>query len=403
VKVVAIPAITSALTAGLSVLFFIGLSRVYGDTTLGRIILIQAAAALVQVVCIPSSWVYLLGASGPHEIVERYSHGQAVEWAGTAVGLAIMAVVSAVSGVWERELLLSYFALSIAASSSCLGYLRATSSWRRYVAWVLMPNMIRLPLVWATPAIVGAGIMPNLAGSLAAIIACYFLVPELFRLVTISVPLVIEKFEWQGLTRIVAGARRIMHNWLFDLGSAATDQADKLLVGSLLGPHVLVAYFFGRRMGGLAVMVTEPIYWELYRRNAARSDRRDLERVWWKGLASAFVLWSLMAGAVGLAILTPPVARFLPNAIVGLFGVFLGVMLLDGLSAANRWSRYLAQAAGRATRLLVVRLSIFGVFAVTLALLAPRLPTWGVVLAMLASLACESAYVRVLHTTAAAT
>jgi hypothetical protein len=397
VKVFAVPVIASALTAALSVVFFVELARTYGDSTLARIIMIQATAALVQIITIPSSWVYLLGAIGRREVVERYSEGQAVEWAGIAVGTVFVLAGGAIAGGRAAGLLVAFLSLAVAASSSCLGYLRATADWRRYVTWVLMPNLIRLPLIWATPLLMRKGILPDLSHDVAAIVACFFLVPELCRLAAIYMPLAAKTFEWQGVRRTLAGARHILHNWLFDLGSALTDQADKLLVGALLGPQILVTYFFGRRLGSLAVMVTEPMYVELYRRMLTGAAPVTAWRTWLKGLGAAVALWAMMASMVGFLILTPAAVRYLPDAVVAFVGVLLAVMLLDSLSAANRWSRYLAQAANRSAMLLAFRLLVFAVFAASLAALARRIPVWGVVLAMLASLACETAYLGRLH------
>jgi hypothetical protein len=393
VKVFAIPTTTSGLTAALSVLFFVGLSRVYGDTMLGQIILVQAAVALVQVALVPSSWVYLLGGTGEADLARKYSEGQLVEWAGISAGALMVAAGSAVIGERAAGAIPLFLSLAIGASSSCLGYLRATGRWRLYFLWVLTPNLIRVPLVWATPALVAAGVLPDPMGSRTAIAIGYFLVPDLARLGAIYVPIAAAHFAWPGVARTARAARRILRNWLFDLGSAVTDQADKLIVGAVVGSQVLVAYFFARRMVIVTVMVTEPMYWEFYRRRAADIARIGLADTWFRGLASAVLLWSAMAAIISLAIRTPLVGVYIPNAIVSMIGMFLAVMLLDGLFAANRWSRYLAQASDRSVQLLVVRLAVFGVFAVTLALLAPIFPIWAVVVAMLAALGCEAAYV----------
>jgi len=391
-KALAIPTMTSGLTAGLSVLFFVGLSRVYGDAVLGQIILVQAAVALVQVALVPSSWVYLLEGAGRVNLVRRYSEGQVVEWIGIAGGALVVAIASTVFGQRASGSFPLFLSLAIGASSSCLGYLRATASWRRYALWVLTPNLIRVPLVWGASTLVGAGVLPDLTDNRVAIVFIFFLVPDLVRLGCIYVPLALDNFRWPGIAKAAHAARAILRNWLFDLGSAVTDQADKLLVGALLGPHMLVAYFFARRMVVVTVMVIEPMYWEFYRAQAADSERTGPAAAWFKGLLAAILLWSATAAAIVIAIKTPSVASFVPIAIVSMLGPFLAVMLLDSLFAANRWSRYLAHATGRSTQLLVVRLSVFGVFTVMLALLAPIFPIWAVVLAMLAALGCETGY-----------
>jgi hypothetical protein len=139
------------------------------------------------------------------------------------------------------------------------------------------------------------------------------------------------------------------------------------------------------------------MYVELYRRMLTGAAPVTAWRTWLKGLGAAVALWAMMASMVGFLILTPAAVRYLPDAVVAFVGVLLAVMLLDSLSAANRWSRYLAQAANRSAMLLAFRLLVFAVFAASLAALARRIPVWGVVLAMLASLACETAYLGRLH------
>lgn len=397
-KVLAIPTLASGLTAALSVLFFTGLSRVLGDSLLGQIILVQAASAVVAMTCIPQCWVYLIAAQRPEELVARYRHGFTAELTGMSLGAVVIATLTLLSTAdkWHGALLV-YASLAVQASSSCLGWLRANESWGRYTLWVLGPNLIRVPLIWATPSLVAHGWLPDARGDQALAMALYFLAPDLVRWLVIAVPIAIKHYRWPPLRETARATVIILQNWLFDVGSALTEVTDKVVVGTLLGPQALVAYFFARRLGIVATMVCEPFYAEQFRRAVATTDRgmraQRQTLAYKQGLGLAFGLFIAMTVAIALALRIPLLADFVPAAVLALLPLFGLVLLLDCLLAANRWSRYIAQLNGGNARLLAVRIVLFGLFAFNVWLFGSLLSGLGLALAFALTWLLEAGYI----------
>ncbi|QMW23910.1 hypothetical protein [Sandaracinobacteroides saxicola] len=366
---VAIPTIASGLTAGLSVLFFLGLADRFGDRMLGEIILVQSAVAILQMLMIPGSWVYLLGAPDRPALETRYGEGVALELTGLLVGLALILAVTALAplagaghltaGAWAM-----YLSLATTAMSSCMGWLRATESWGRYLVWLILPNLLRVILVAATPLLVQLGLLPANAGR-AQLILFFFLLPDAIRIALIYLPLAVRHFRWQGVANTVAGARLILRNWLWDVGSAMTDVADKLVVGALVGPQMLVVYFFARRIGVATVMVTDPYYAEHYRRIAQLLANRGAawRRAWGRGVGLALALFAATVAGIMLALAIPMIARYVPDTVVQSLPLFIALMLFDSLIAGNRWGRFLVQLDGGAKRLFRLRILFFALFA----------------------------------------
>lgn len=392
-KSFAVPTITAGLAAGLSVLFFLGLADRFGDVVLARIVLLQASVALLQMLLIPSAWVYLLGAGRGDDADFRYSQGISLEWASTGLGVLIILAVGLVIGSAADGAIFMFLSLATQASASTLGWLRAHDSWRRYVAWVLLTNGIRPVLIWLSPALVKAGLIPDVGGDVQLIALIFFLLPELVRLALIYLPMLVRHYRWPGFAACRAGATHIYKNWFFDVGSAATDQADKLLVGGLLGPQILVAYFFARRIGIVTVMVTEPFYWESFRRSRLGAAVPRYFTTWLQGIGFAGLLWVALVAGLLVTLQIPALARFVPDAVIEYLPLFFAVVLFDGLSAANRWSRFLAQITGQSLELLGVRLLSFGVFASVLVAISGAATVWSVVLAMAAGWCLDTFYV----------
>lgn len=394
-KAFAVPTATSGLAAALSVLFFLGLASRFGDAMLGQIILVQTAAALAQIACIPNCLVYLLGAPAGANVEARYCEGLSLEWAGTLAGLGIVALGQMLAGPAGEGAVLMYLSLALQASTATMGLARVQDQWRRYMLWILLPNLLRVPLVWGWPWVVAAlGWDSSTAISRSVIIFLCFLVPDIIRFLALYLPTALAHFRWPGVAAVRTAARQIYRNWFYDVGSAATDQADKLFVGGLFGPQVLVAYFFARRIGVVTVMVTEPFYMEMYRRSETGASQMRVAVIWLRGTGFAVAIWAGMALAVALTIQIPGLAEFVPEAVVTLLPMFVAVMLLDSLFAANRWSRFLAQMTARAVQLFGVRMVAFGLFALVAMLAAPTMPVWGVVLAMAAAWLAETFYIR---------
>ncbi len=390
------PTLATGMSAGLSILFFLGLANHYGDTMLGEIILVQTAVALVQIALIPNCMVFLLGSSAGVKVEARYSESLVLEWLGTAAAFAVIAAAQAQLGAVADGATAILVSLSTQASAATMGIARLRTRWRRYAFWVLAPNLIRMPLVWLLPVFGPQLGVPDLAGDRAAIIIVYFMLPDLVRLLVLYVPEALASFRWPTLVATRQAARQIYRNWFFDIGSAATDQTDKLVVGALFGPAVLVAYFFARRIGVATVMVTEPFYLELFRRRSTGAPAPGWVGIWRRGAGFALAIWATLAIALATIAVLPIAAEILPEAVVTMLPMFLVVMLLDSLLAANRWSRFLAEVTGRAMQLLALRIVAFAGFAGVAWLTAPVWPVWGIVAAMAAALLVDGLYVRAL-------
>lgn len=398
-KVFAIPTLASGLTAAMSVLFFTGVSRVLGDDLLGRIILTQSAVALVVMGCVPQCWVYLLAAKGRAELVARYRLGFSAELFGFALGVLLVGLALTLPGAdrWRGGLII-FASLAVQSSSSCLGWLRATESWWRYLLWVLGPNLLRVPLIWATPWLVSHRWLPDAQGAPAMAMALYFLLPDMVRWLAIAAPIALRHYKWPGFRNTAIAARQILQNWLFDVGSALTDVADKVVVGTLLGPQTLVAYFFARRLGIISTMVCEPLYAEKYRRVVLLTDplaRSDSQSTSFRhGLALALAMFIVMMATVVVATQVPPLAQMIPAAVIAMLPLFALVLLADCMLAANRWSRFLVQLNGGSSQLLVVRLAIFVLFALNVWWLGDLLAGLGLALAFGLSWFLEASYVQ---------
>ncbi|PZN92993.1 MAG: hypothetical protein DCF31_14155 [Alphaproteobacteria bacterium] len=399
-KVFAIPTVTAGVTASLSVLFFTGVSQVFGDTLLAGIILTQASVALVQLAMVPQGWVYVIGSPDPETLKKRYSQAMTLELAGIALALTLILVALQLpwfarleAGVGAVPL---FFSLVIQGSTSCMGRLRATENWLGYCLWNLTGNAIRAPLIWATPALVSAGLLPA-AMDRATIIIIFFLLPDIVRFLIIYVPQAIRHYRWPGIDQSLQGARIILTNWSYDLASALTEVFDKILVGALLGPSILVAYFFARKIGIISIMVLEPFYAEFYRRCATIADdvaaRRAQMQVYVRGLGLGTVLFFAMALAIGVVGLVPALRNLLPASVSQHLDLFLLILAADCAISANRWSRYIAQLRGGVSRLFTVRILLFGVFVAGVTLCGSAFGGLGVGLALATVPLLEALYI----------
>lgn len=366
----AAPAGASAVTAGLSLLFYAGFSRAYGDAMLGTIILTLSSVALIQIALVPQAWVYVVGSPAPGDIRARYSGGVVVETLGGLAALALLALALCLPLAWldgyRAAALIQLAALCIAGATSVQGLLRARLEWRRYVAWVVLPSALRLALVAAALGAPG-GALAQLAGNQAGLTLVFFLVPELVRAAVINLPALFAEFRAPTRAALAADLKPIFANWQFDIGSAVTEVADRVVVGRLLGPELLVVYFFARKAGNAVTMLVEPLYAERYRRAAAGTPGR---RTWSLGAATALGVVALLLAGLAVIAAVPPLARLVPEAVSANLWLFAALMAIDGLVAANRWSRFLTQMHGRAGALLAVRLALFGAFSLTLWALA---------------------------------
>ena len=339
-KVFAVPTMVAGFTAALSVVFFTGLSHVFGDALLGQVIMVQSAAAIVVVGCVPQSWAYLIGARNGPELILRYRHSLTAEIFGILLGATIIAAVQYLpipnSDRWREGALVIYCSLAIQGMGSCMGWLRAKENWVGYALWALIPNLIRVPLIWATPTLVARGILPQVGQSQAAVMALYFLLPDVARLIAIAVPIAAQNYRWPGLRQTAAATRMILKNWLFDIGSNITENADKIVVGTILGPETLVVYFFARKMGIVTTMLTEPYYAEHYRRAILLTEAADLaaaqRRIYRNGLALSVLSVGTMIGILVLLLPVHALRSLLPSAVSEMPALFAGVLVIQLLA-----------------------------------------------------------------------
>lgn len=372
----ALPAVAVGIAAALSVLFYLGFARAFGDVVLGQVILTLSSVALLQIAVIPQSWVYIVGAHGAEEIATRFAQAATIEWLGGSAGLLLLAGATflpiAVLNGNREAILFQFMALWAAGSTSTQGFFRAREDWTRYALWIVTPNLVRLALV--ATALSPGHPLGGLAGDRAALVLVFFLTPELLRYSLFNVPTLVRHYRAPTRAALRPAAGRILQNWLFDMGSALTEVADKVVVGALLGPQLLVVYFFARKLGVAATMVVEPVYAEHYRRVLLRKPGRERtvaqRRVYWIGLGTAVTMATLVISAVAGSLQIAPLAGLVPASVRANVLLFFGLVLVDCLIAANRWSRYLSQLEGAAKLLLMVRVSLFAGFAAALAAFA---------------------------------
>jgi hypothetical protein len=375
-KAFAVPSVCSAATSVLSLIFYGAFSRFYGDTLLGWVIILTASMSLVQLGLVPQAWLYVVGALDDPNLRTRFSIGVLAEAGGGVLGLCVLAILFSLPIDLLRnhrsEALLVFGGLWIAGSSSLQGLLRARGTWRPYAAWMLVPSVLRVLFIFAFPLATGAGLMPDLANHSVALIAIYFFVPDLIRYLLVNIAFLPKWFVLPSMGNFVEGLRGIWHNWLFDFGSAITESGDKVLVGALVGPYILTAYFFARKIGGAVTLVIEPFYAEHYRRIAlSPPERRPRRQVatYLLGLSLGVCISLLGAGTVLAASEIPFFSPYIPEAVRMNILLFSAVLVIDSGISANRWSRYISQSGNRSLVLLIFRVASFLTFGLSLFLL----------------------------------
>ena len=395
-----VPSACGAVVAATSLVFYALFDRVFGSAFLGMVIIVQSVAAILQMTVVPQSWLYVMAAPDRPELERRYALSMLIELitgaAGTILALGLTFLPIRVLSAHRWELVLIFLGLWAAGSTSHQGFLRARLAWTRYTIYILWPAFIRLAFILTAALLPRLGITVRWSDWSVAVIGALFFVPEASRYAVAQ--------SW-GLSRhgqrfpgaeMVAALRRIAHNWLFDLGSGFIENADKLLVGWLVSPTILVVYFFARRIGGAITIAIEPLYAELYRRIEVRRTphrRRDETLAWLIGAAVAAVA----AGGLALlfigAELVPAVARYIPASLTANPAIFVTLLLIDAGVSVNRWARFLYQEGFGSTFLLFVRLGLRGIFGLALLAGASTHVNEGIVYAYLLMFVCESAFV----------
>lgn len=397
----AVPTIAAGANAVLSIFFFVGISHAFGDTALGRVVLVQATAAIVLIATMPQCGPYMIAAQGEVDAKARYGRAVTLEAAGLIVGFLLL--VGATQIPWSifdivRDgALLVFWSLAVQGMGSCQGWLRVREHWRTYALWVIFPNLIRVPMILLVPMFAGQEWVQAAGQDPAKILLWFFLVPDLARMILIVAPVLIAHYRPPPRSELRPAARLIGHNWLYDIGSQITDVADKLVVGALLGPPALAAYFFARRIGATTSMVTEPFYWERYRQLLQippAAHPREQSRVFGLGLALAASIFAVLSAGVAFALSLSVLRPLVPMTIMEHMPLFFGVLLFDCLLAANRWSRFLSQLQANSLELFIVRIATFIVFSANVTLFGDFRNGVGTVLALGISAILEGLYLR---------
>jgi len=259
---------------------------------------------------------------------------------------------------------------------------------------MVAPNIVRVPLVWLTPWLAAHGWLA-IPGDRTTAILLYFTVADAVRWLLMYLPLVRRNYQLPSFATTISGTRKILQNWFFDVGSAFTDIADKVIVGAVLGPQLLVVYFFARKVGTVASMVNEPFFTEHFRRigqtvGTLRASAQT--RIYRHGIALSGVIFIGVATVVALALRVPQIAHFMPPSIAVHLLLFVLILGIDCALAANRWSRFVTQLDGGVKLLLLVRLSAFGLFAAGVAMFGNQFDGLGLCIAFASGWAAEAAF-----------
>lgn len=358
----AVPSGCGALVAAVSLAFYSALVQLVSRDLAAAYIAAISLAAIVQIACVPQAWIYTFTAA-EKERAARTTNAAVAETLGFLIGFAVVLPLAALTGDGVA-LVLAYAALGMAGSTSTLGLVRAKGDWALYALIVTFPSIARVALIGVTTL---AETNPGSDPSLASLVFLYLLVPEGARYVLLHLPILLR--AWEGFTWIGVreSAAHLFRNWYFDIGSAATEVADKYILSHLLSPAVLLVYFFARKISSATTIVLEPFYSARYRTlssiETTREKRRHSTNTLRKGYAVALLV-SLLTWAIVqiLGMTSIGTFSFIPAAILAYAGLLALCMAIDGALAANRWGRYLSIVQNRARALLLARLACFATF-----------------------------------------
>jgi O-antigen/teichoic acid export membrane protein len=379
-KAFALPSFSAGLAAITSLIYYSLFARQFGDVLLGNFIFIISLVSLVQIALIPQAWVYIIGAPSSSVIRYRFSIGVAVELFGGLLAALILIVLCLIPATSLRnhatEVAVVFMGLWIAGCSSPQGLARRLELWNIFLCWTLLSNVIRLIFMLVYDFIFVPFGPLNADTDKWQIFFLFYLLPEVIRLLLVY-PYLLRKFYIPvSFKRVFLEARMILNNWLFDVGSAITEVADKVVVGYLLGPTFLVVYFFARKISILCVMILEPYFAESYRRivTSVRVNlRQAASRIYFCGMSISLGILAIIILTLFLNSETVFLRRFVPAAIYHHLYVFVSVLAIDCFIAANRWGRFLTQLTRKHVHLFAVRLISFGIFIAACAYLVPRI------------------------------
>jgi hypothetical protein len=387
-----VPSICGAVVAAVSLVFYATLVQTVSIELTAAFIATTSLAAIVQITFVPQAWIYVYGVQEQADRRRRFSSSVLVELGGGLVGL-LVAVPLAYLSEYGQSLLLAYAALVMAGSTGAQGYVRGEGRWATYALFVTMPSFLRL-------AIAASVILGNFTfiSSLPQMVVVYLLIPEGIRYLILNIPLTLGAWQSVNLKQVRQTSGQLFRNWLYDIGSATTEVADKYFISLIVSPNLLIVYFFVRKMSSAVTIILEPIYASSYRKLCFQLDHpatcRKLVQPLLSGYLIAAVICLIMVAAVKLLSL----ASFghivlIPGILLANMPLFTVCLFIDGAIAANRWGRYISILNGSAASLLVARWFCFAVFILTVSGLSSRVDSMALAIGFSCYALLELAYV----------
>lgn len=387
-----VPTICGAVVAAVSLFFYATLMQTVSTELAAAFIATTSLAAIVQIAFVPQAWIYVYGSHEQSDRRGRFSSSALVELGGGMAGL-LVAVPLAYLSENGQSLLLAYAALVMAGSTGAQGYLRGQRRWGTYALVVTMPSFLRLAIV--------ASVLLNdltLVNSLPEMVAVYLLIPEGIRYLLSNIPLTLGVWQSVNLEQFRRTSRQLFRNWLYDIGSATTEVADKYLISLIVSPGLLVVYFFARKMSSAVTIIIEPLYASSYRKFDYQLDHLALRSKLVQPLFSGYLIAGLtclimLVAVKSLGLISFGHAALIPESLQANMQLFIVCLFIDGAIAANRWGRYISILNGSAASLLVARWVCFAVFILTVFGLSSRSESMALAIGFLCYALLELAYV----------
>ena len=345
------------VVAAISMLFYGTLVNLASTEVAAGFIATTSLAAMIQIACLPQAWIYVY--RQPSKSIITSSN--LVEITGICLGLGFATAISNFTdnGV---ALVYAYLALAMAGSTVSLGYLRGKRFWALFATSTLLPSFTRLAI-----ALFLVSTKPGKIESLTSIILVFLLIPEGIRYLTFSIPVIALNWTPTTVAEVTDTWKKVFHNWLYDIGSATTEVADKYLISLIVSPQLLVVYFFARKITSVITISIEPIYALKYRKlcETPEINRRSQmrKRILTDGYAASTALCTAVIILMGIygAFLTD-IFKLIPDLVFKNFSIFCAFLIADSAIAANRWGRYLTLLDGSSAKLLKFRCLAFLIF-----------------------------------------
>ena len=312
-----IPSVCGFVVAAISMLFYGTLVNLASTEVAAGFIATTSLAAMIQIACLPQAWIYVY--RQPSKSIITSSN--LVEITGICLGLGFATAISNFTdnGV---ALVYAYLALAMAGSTVSLGYLRGKRFWALFATSTLLPSFTRLAI-----ALFLVSTKPGKIESLTSIILVFLLIPEGIRYLTFSIPVIALNWTSTTVAEVTDTWKKVFHNWLYDIGSATTEVADKYLISLIVSPQLLVVYFFARKITSVITISIEPIYALKYRKlcETPEINRRSQmrKRILTDGYAASTALCTAVIILMGIygAFLTD-IFKLIPDLVFKNFSIF---------------------------------------------------------------------------------